>query len=168
MRRLLLLGAFVALAAAGCSAQPPRSLLLEGVAAAQTLDSGVKKPGAEVPPGVPVLLLPDRVFDGVDREAHEGWAVLVEGEKIKAAGPVADVKSPGWAPVIKLPGTPLLPGLIDAHAHVLLHPYKEAKWDERVLREPLALRVCRATNHLRAVLRSGFTTIRDLGTEGAG
>src|SRR5262249_51274562 len=99
---------------------------------------------------------------------HEGWAVLVEGEKIKAAGPVATVKAPAKARTIKLPGTTLMPGLIDAHTHVLLHPYNEAKWDDQVLREPLALRVCRATNHLRAALLSGFTTIRDLGTEGAG
>ena len=62
----------------------------------------------------------------------------------------------------------LLPGLIDAHTHVLLHPYNEATWDDQVLREPLALRVCRATNHLARHPRSGFTTIRDLGTEGAG
>ena len=64
--------------------------------------------------------------------------------------------------------TTLLPGLIDAHTHVLLHPYNEASWDDQVLKEPLALRVCRATNHLQSMLLSGFTTIRDLGTEGAG
>jgi imidazolonepropionase-like amidohydrolase len=62
----------------------------------------------------------------------------------------------------------LLPGLFDAHTHVLLHPYDEALWDDQVLKEALALRVCRATNHLRNILLSGFTTIRDLGTEGAG
>src|SRR5207248_11208063 len=59
-------------------------------------------------------------------------------------------------------------GLIDAHTHVLLHPYNEAKWNDQVHKEPQALRVCRATNHLRSILLSGFTTIRDLGTEGAG
>jgi imidazolonepropionase-like amidohydrolase len=70
--------------------------------------------------------------------------------------------------MVKLPDMTLLPGLIDAHTHVLLHPYNEAKWEDQVLREPLALRVCRATNHLRQTLLAGFTTIRDLGTEGAG
>ena len=70
--------------------------------------------------------------------------------------------------MIELPGMTLLPGLIDAHTHVLLHPYNEATWDDQVLKEPYALRVCRATNHLRAMLQSGFTTMRDLGTEGAG
>jgi imidazolonepropionase-like amidohydrolase len=67
-----------------------------------------------------------------------------------------------------LPGATLLPGLIDAPTHLLLHPYNEAAWDDQVLKEPLALRVCRATNHARNTLLAGFTTLRDLGTEGAG
>jgi imidazolonepropionase-like amidohydrolase len=61
----------------------------------------------------------------------------------------------------------LLPGLIDAHSHLLLHPYNEATWNDQVLKEPYALRVCRATNHARRTLLAGFTTLRDLGTEGA-
>src|SRR5271166_4289 len=115
-----------------------------------------------------LILRPSRVFDGVSPEAHEGWVVAVRGERIEAAGPAGDVKVPEGARVIELPGTTLLPGLIDAHTHVLLHPYNEATWDDQVLKEPLALRICRATNHLRNTLLSGFTTIRDLGTEGAG
>ncbi len=75
---------------------------------------------------------------------------------------------PAGRRVIALPNTTLLPGLIDAHTHVLLHPYNEATWDDQVLKEPLALRVCRATNHAKSTLLAGFTTIRDLGTEGAG
>jgi imidazolonepropionase-like amidohydrolase len=70
--------------------------------------------------------------------------------------------------VIDLPGQTLVPGLIDAHTHLLLHPYNEATWEDQVLKEPLALRVCRAANHARAILDSGFTMVRDLGTEGAG
>ena len=116
----------------------------------------------------PVVLKPARVFDGNAAEAHEGWIVVVRGETIEAAGPAGEVKVPEGARVIDLPGTTLLPGLIDAHTHVLLHPYNEALWDDQVLKEALALRVCRATNHLRSTLLSGFTTIRDLGTEGAG
>jgi imidazolonepropionase-like amidohydrolase len=61
-----------------------------------------------------------------------------------------------------------MPGLIDAHSHVLLHPYSETVWNDQVAREALSLRVARATNHLRNTLQAGFTTIRDLGTEGAG
>jgi imidazolonepropionase-like amidohydrolase len=116
----------------------------------------------------PVLLKPARVFDGTSPEAHAGWAVLVRGERIVAAGPEAQATAPAGARILELPGMTLLPGLIDAHTHVLLHPYNEATWDDQVLKEPLALRVCRATNHVRSILLSGFTTVRDLGTEGAG
>ncbi|HEV3145832.1 MAG TPA: amidohydrolase family protein, partial [Gemmataceae bacterium] len=116
----------------------------------------------------PELLKPARVFDGVSPQPHEGWVVLVRGEKIAEVGPANSVQVPKDARVIELPNATLLPGLIDAHTHVLLHPYNEASWNDQVLKEPLALRVSRANNHLRAILRSGFTTIRDLGTEGAG
>lgn len=115
-----------------------------------------------------LLLKPDRVFDGVTAEPHAGWVVFVRGEKIAAVGPADKVNAPKDAKVIELPGTTLLPGLIDAHSHLLLHPYDETKWDDQVLREPLAERICRATNHAKADLLSGFTTLRDLGTEGAG
>jgi imidazolonepropionase-like amidohydrolase len=115
-----------------------------------------------------ILLKPARVFDGVSPEAREGWVVLVRGEKIEAVGPVDQITAPADARTISLPNCTLLPGLIDAHTHVLLHPYNEATWNDQVLKEPLALRVSRANNHLRAILQSGFTTIRDLGTEGAG
>jgi imidazolonepropionase-like amidohydrolase len=124
--------------------------------------------GAEPEGDRPIVLKPARVFDGVAVTPHSGWIVVVRGEKIEAAGPADSVKVPDGARAIDLPKMTLLPGLIDAHTHVLLHPYNEAKWDDQVLREPHALRVCRATNHLRSLLFSGFTTIRDLGTEGAG
>jgi imidazolonepropionase-like amidohydrolase len=115
-----------------------------------------------------LLLKPARVFDGITVQPHEGWVVLVRGNRIEAAGPAGDVTVPKDARVIDLPGTTLLPGLIDAHTHLLLHPYNERTWEDQVLKEPLSLRVCRATNHARDTLRAGFTTIRDLGTEGAG
>jgi imidazolonepropionase-like amidohydrolase len=118
--------------------------------------------------GRPLLLKPARVFDGVTAEPHAGWVVLVRGERIDRVGPAAEVQAPPEARVLDLPDATLLPGLIDAHTHVLLHPYNEASWDDQVLKEPLALRVCRATNHLKSILQSGFTTVRDLGTEGAG
>lgn len=116
----------------------------------------------------PVLLKPDRVFDGTTDTPHLGWVVLVTGEKITAAGPAGTIEVPKDARVISLPGMTLLPGLIDAHSHLLLHPYNEVSWDDQVLKEPLAERVCRATNHAKANLLSGFTTLRDLGSEGAG
>jgi imidazolonepropionase-like amidohydrolase len=115
-----------------------------------------------------VLLKPARVFDGTAEQPHEGWAVLVRGDRIEAAGPAGEVKAPEGARVIELVGATLLPGLIDAHSHLLLHPYDEASWNDQVLKEPEALRIARATNHARATLQAGFTTLRDLGTEGAG
>jgi imidazolonepropionase-like amidohydrolase len=116
----------------------------------------------------PLLLKPAKVFDGVAQEPHEGWVVLVRGEKIESAGPAADIKAPDDARTIDLQGLTLLPGLIEAHSHLFLHPYNEAPWDDQVLKESLTLRICRATNHAGTTLLAGFTTVRDLGTEGAG
>jgi imidazolonepropionase-like amidohydrolase len=115
-----------------------------------------------------VVLKPARVWDGLSADAHSGWIVVVRGPIIEAAGPAGEVKVPENAHTIELASATLMPGLIDAHTHVLLHPYDEALWNDQVLKEALALRICRATNHLRSTLLSGFTTIRDLGTEGAG
>src|ERR1700738_991365 len=120
------------------------------------------------PPDAVHLLKPARIFDGESSQLHESWGVLVRGEKIEAVGPASDVKAPADAKIIDLPNLTLMPGLIDAHSHVLLHPYSETVWNDQVAREALSLRVARATNHLRSTLLAGFTTIRDLGTEGAG
>jgi len=114
------------------------------------------------------LLKPARVFDGESAQLHEGWVVLVRGQKIESAGPAGSINAPGNAVAVDLPGLTLLPGLIEAHSHVLLHPYSETPWNDQVAHESLSLRVARATNHLRNTLQAGFTTIRDLGTEGAG
>ncbi|MDJ0364192.1 amidohydrolase family protein [Hymenobacter sp. H14-R3] len=113
-----------------------------------------------------LLLHPAAVFDGQD--LHPGWAVLVEGEKITAAGPAAQLAAPAGARTLELPGLTLLPGLIEGHSHLLLHPYNETSWNDQVLTEPQALRVARATVHAQRTLQAGFTTARDLGTEGAG
>jgi len=114
------------------------------------------------------LLRPAAVFDGESAELHRGWVVLVRGERIVAVGSPSDVKAPAEAKTIELPDLTLMPGLIEAHSHVLLHPYSETPWNDQVANEALSLRVARATNHLRSTLMAGFTTIRDLGTEGAG
>lgn len=111
-------------------------------------------------------LQPDRVFDGT--QMQEGWAVLVVGNKISAAGPTAQVKPPKEATVLKLTGCTLLPGLIEGHSHLFLYPYNITDWDTQVLKETDAYRTARATVHAKNTLMAGFTTVRDLGTEGAG
>ena len=111
-----------------------------------------------------ILLVPDRVFDGT--ALHDGWQVLVTGDRIVAAG--ANLKAPGNTRRIELRGQTLLPGLIEGHGHLFLHPYNETSWDDQVLHEAVSLRTARAVNHARATLLAGFTTERDLGSEGAG
>jgi len=120
------------------------------------------------PPAMVYLLKPAHVFDGESAQLHDNWVVLVRGEKIEAVGPATEIKAPAEAKVIDLPGLTLMPGLIEAHSHILLHPYTETVWNDQVAHEALSLRVARATNHLRNELMAGFTTLRDLGTEGAG
>jgi len=112
-----------------------------------------------------VVLTASRLFDG--ETTHQGWAVRVKGERIEAVGPAAEIDRNN-AEVIDLGDLTLLPGLVEGHSHVLLHAYSETSWTDQVSKEGLALRVARATNHLRSTLLAGFTTIRDLGTEGAG
>jgi len=111
-----------------------------------------------------ILLKPDRVFDG--EQMHTGWVVLVNNERIEQAGPMK-FKLPAGAEVIDLRGMTLLPGLIEGHSHFFLHPYNETSWDDQVLKESRAERTARAVNHAKATLMAGFTTVRDLGTEGA-
>ena len=128
--------------------------------------------GLQAQPVVPgnsalaTLLRPAAVFDGQDR--HLGWAVLVENDRITAVGPAAQLTLPVGVRTLDLPGLTLLPGLIEGHSHLLLHPYNETVWNDQVLLESQALRVARATVHAQRTLLAGFTTARDLGTEGAG
>ena len=110
-----------------------------------------------------ILLKADRVFDG--ENIHEGWSVLVKNNLIEAVGIISNL--PANTLVKSYPGCTLLPGLIEGHSHLLLHPYNETSWDDQVLKESRAERVARAVTHANATLLAGFTTVRDLGTEGA-
>ncbi|MEZ4973128.1 MAG: amidohydrolase family protein [Cyclobacteriaceae bacterium] len=112
------------------------------------------------------FLQPDRVFDG--KEMHDNWAVVVTGNKITDVGPVSKITKPRGSTTIDLAGTTLLPGMIEAHSHLLLHPYNETSWNDQVMKESDAYRVARATVHAQKTLMAGFTTVRDLGSEGAG
>ena len=113
------------------------------------------------------LLVPDAVWDGTAAAPERGWVVLVEGNRIAAVGPAATIPATG-AERIELSGTTLIPGLIEGHAHLFLHPYNEALWDDQVLEEPAGFRMAAAVAQALATLRAGVTTVRDLGSEGAG
>jgi imidazolonepropionase-like amidohydrolase len=136
-----------------------RMRILILLAALVATAAGAAEPSAETT----ILLRPARVFDGTTM--HTGWRVLVKGERIVAAG--AEAAATG-AREIDLPDATLVPGLIEGHSHLFLHPYNETSWDDQVLHESIALRTARAVTAARATLMAGFTTARDLGTEGAG
>ncbi|HEY1707983.1 MAG TPA: amidohydrolase family protein [Rhizomicrobium sp.] len=110
-----------------------------------------------------ILLQPSRIWS--NGTVVEGSSVLVRGNRIEAVGP--DISAPD-AKAVALPGCTLLPGLMDIHSHLFLHPYNETLWDDQVLKESEAYRTVRAVRHAEATLLAGFTTLRDLGTEGAG
>lgn len=114
------------------------------------------------------LLLPDRVWTGDGDVAHGGWAVLVHDGAIAAVGPATSINAPSGTKRVELPGATLTPGLIDLHSHLFLHPYNETLWNDQVLTEPQDYRTLEAAVHAKATLLAGFTTLRDLGTEGAG
>ncbi len=114
------------------------------------------------------LLRPQQVFDATSEQAHPGWVVLVTGNRIVAVGPAASVASPAGAHTVDLAGMTLMPGLIEAHTHIFLHAYNETLWNDQVLKESEAYRTIEAVKHCETTLLAGFTTLRDLGTEGAG
>jgi imidazolonepropionase-like amidohydrolase len=116
----------------------------------------------------PILLRPARVWTAQFDAPQTGWVVLISGNRIAAAGPAEKIAAPANAHIVDLPDMTLLPGLMDLHSHLLLHPYNETPWDDQVLKESESYRVLRAVGHARATLQAGFTTLRDLGTEGAG
>jgi len=143
-----------------------------GVLAASFLPADVRAsrrfPEPEKGKNASYLLKPARVFDAEDGKIHDGWVVLVQGDRIAAVGSPSQVQSPADAKTIELAGMTLLPGLMDIHSHILLHPYNETLWNDQVLKEPFAYRTIEAVVHCERTLMSGFTLLRDLGTEGAG
>src|SRR3984893_15953012 len=178
LSRLTCLVSLALLTAATAAAVPAAATMPAAVVTAATAALAAVPPGAATAATATAIgatataaepaymLKPARVFDGVDPKPHDGWSVLVQGEKIEAAGP--NIPAPPDATEVDLPGDTLMPGLIEGHSHLFLHPYNETPWDDQVLHEPLALRTARATVAAKATLMAGFTTVRDLGTEGAG
>src|SRR4051794_3541309 len=141
-------------------------LSLAGVLAVARGTAAAQRPAPEPAPR-PIVLVPDAVWDGVADNPQAGWVVLARGDRIEAAGPAAQVTVPPGAERIELKGRTVMPGLIEGHSHLFLHPYNETLWDDQVLKEPLGFRMARAVAHAAATLRAGITTVRDGGTEGA-
>jgi imidazolonepropionase-like amidohydrolase len=113
-----------------------------------------------------MILRPARVFDG--ERMHEDWSVWISSDTITYVGPSSSLPAASKkVAVIQLAGQTLLPGLIEGHSHLFLHPYNETPWDDQVLKESRAERTARAVVHAKNTLMAGFTTVRDLGTEGA-
>ncbi len=149
--------------------RPAAAILVHAAlsAAACAAWSAAAPAAADAPaPPTATLLRPAQVWTAGD-PVHPGWVVLTQGGRIVAVGPPAAVSTPAGATVIDLPGATLLPGLIDAHSHLFLHPYNETLWDDQVLKEAVPYRTLRAARQAHATLMAGFTTLRDLGTEGA-
>ncbi len=110
-----------------------------------------------------IVLHAARLFDVADGKIVKPGEVLVEGERIVAAG--TSVQRPAGAEVIELGDSTLMPGLIDAHVHLFLHPGAE---DLQTVEESVPQRTILATLAAKADLMAGFTAERDMGTEGAG
>jgi imidazolonepropionase-like amidohydrolase len=126
-------------------------LALSLASAATRSDIPGRSPAEGLAPAT-TLLRPARVFDAEDGKTHEGWVVFVKGDRIAAVGPKAQVAFPGGTKTIELPGMTLLPGLMDIHSHIFLHPYNETLWNDQVLKEPLAYRTIEAVIHCERTL----------------
>ena len=143
-------------------------VVLLGLLAGNTLEAEAKEISGRNAVSTPILLNPARVFDTANGQMRTGWSVLVASNRINAVGPAAQIEVPTNAVVIQLADLTLLPGLMDIHSHIFLHPYNEASWDDQVLKEPVAYRSVQAVQNVKNTLLAGFTLLRDLGTEGAG
>jgi imidazolonepropionase-like amidohydrolase len=122
--------------------------------------------GQEAPS--PLLLTGAAVLDADGVSYLAGRAILIVDGRIVQIAPESELQVPPEATRLALDGLRLLPGLIELHAHLLLHPYDQASWDDQVLKESLELRTIQGVAAARATLEAGFTTLRDMGTEGAG
>jgi imidazolonepropionase-like amidohydrolase len=116
-----------------------------------------------------ILVRAGRLLDGETDRVRSDQGILIEGDRIKRVGPFLDMRQQaGEATQIDLSKLTVLPGLIDNHTHILLQGDITAEdYDEQLLKESIPYRTIRATVSARTALMNGFTTIRDLETEGA-
>jgi imidazolonepropionase-like amidohydrolase len=140
------------------------SLLLGGVVFGQ---SSASQSGAS--PAVTVIRA-GTLIDGKSDHPRRDQVIVVRGNRIESVSDAATAKVPAGATVIDLSKATVLPGLIDSHTHIFLQGEDPAQggYDANILTAPLALRSARATVSARRALEQGFTTLRDVETEGAG
>jgi imidazolonepropionase-like amidohydrolase len=112
---------------------------------------------------VAIAYAADRIFDGTSHVAHDGGTVVVEGDRIVSVGPGRDV--PDGVEILDLGDATLMPGLVDAHAHLIWD--SSAAPEERVARESVAMTALRAAANAARHLAAGVTTVRDVGSTGA-
>ena len=93
--------------------------------------------------------------------------IVVRGDKIERVGAAAEIKIPDGARVIDLSGATVLPGLIDAHTHIFLTGESHGRYEEQLLKESWQYRTIEAVLNARKDLEAGFTSMRDVETEGA-
>ncbi len=110
------------------------------------------------------------LIDGKSDKLRHDQMVIIHGNRIESVGDAASAKIPAGANLIDLSKATLLPGLIDSHTHIFLQGEDPAQggYDANILNAPLALRAARATIAAKRALEQGFTTLRDVETEGAG
>src|SRR6058998_3859900 len=139
-----------------------------GFAAAALAAQGAPPPavGAQRPP---ILIKAGRLIDGRSDQVQTNVGILIDGERIRAVGPLAQVQAQAQnATVIDLSQMTVLPGFIDTHTHLLLQgDPTAASYDEQLLYQSTAYRAILAARNARIALEHGFTAIRDLETEGA-
>jgi imidazolonepropionase-like amidohydrolase len=126
---------------------------------------------AQSPPPEPVTVIrAGTLIDGVSAAPRRNQAIVIRGGRVESVGDWSDGRVPAGAKVVDLSSATVLPGLIDSHTHVFLQGEVPAEggYDAQLLKQGLALRAARATIAARRALEQGFTTIRDVETEGAG
>jgi imidazolonepropionase-like amidohydrolase len=126
---------------------------------------------SQAPPSQGVVVIHAGVLiDGKSDQPRRDQIIVIRGKRIESVSDAASARIPAGANTIDLSHSTVLPGLIDSHTHIFLQGEDPAQggYDANILKYPLALRAARATVAARRALEQGFTTLRDVETEGAG
>jgi imidazolonepropionase-like amidohydrolase len=118
----------------------------------------------------PTVIRAGVLIDGKSDQPRRDQVIVIRGNRVESVSDAATAKIPAGAKIIDLSHATVLPGLIDCHTHIFLQGEDPAQggYDANILKYPLALRAARATVAARRALEQGFTTLRDVETEGAG